>query len=319
MNKEYISLILVFSIVITIIIDYIIIKIQQYRKLGQIERLLGPKTHRSKNKTPTLGGIGFILTFIIMLIISKRILNLEINLLLVLFPVIAYSILGIIDDFIIVITKNNDGISSIIKLLIQILIAGVYFFIILTNDNTIVTFFNINIDLKWLYGIFILFLFTGFTNATNLTDGIDGLLAGCSIITLFGIFLISLTINIEISYIILLFISTLLGFLVWNYPVAKVFMGNIGAYTIGAFITTIAILLNIEIYLLLLGIVFILETLSVVLQVSYFKYSKGKRIFKMAPLHHHFELIGYSEKEVLHIFYIIQIIFVFITVIMVLI
>ncbi len=318
MNKEYISVLFLFGVVLTVFLDYLIINIQTNKQIGQITRLLGPKSHREKNKTPTLGGIGFILSFIILFIIFNLLFNLKMHFFLICFPIISYSLIGLIDDLLIIIKKDNEGISSTIKLILQVLIAVVYFFSLLNNNyDTKLYFLSYSLDLKFLYGLFILLLFTGFTNATNLTDGIDGLLGGCSVICLFGIFLISLKNNLEISAIIILLISTLFGFLLWNYPKAKIFMGNIGAYGIGAFIVTISILLKIEVYLFLFGGIFILETLSVMIQVSYFKLTKGKRIFKMAPLHHHFELSGYKEKEVLHLFYVIEIIFVYIAILLI--
>lgn len=315
--NELICVIFLIGIVLTFLIDLLIIHFQTKKEVGQIQRELGPKSHRSKNKTPTLGGIGFVVTFCIIFFIAKRIFNLEIDYLLITFPLISYSILGLLDDLIIIVSKKNDGISSNIKLVIQILIATIYFYFLMdSNHHTSIELFNYSIDLGFLYGVFILFLFTGFSNATNLTDGLDGLLGGCSIICLFGVFILSLAIDLEVSIIILLLMSSLFGFLIWNYPKAKLFMGNIGAYGIGAFIVTICIVLRLELYLFILGGIFFLETLSVMLQVFYFKLTKGKRIFKMAPLHHHFELSGFKEKEVLHMFYIIEIVFVYITILL---
>lgn len=317
MNKEIVSTIFLLGIILSFLLDYIIIKFQTNRQIGQITRLLGPKTHRKKNNTPTLGGIGFIVSFITIFLISKKVLNLDSSFILICFPILSYSILGLLDDLMIIVKRNNDGINSTLKLIIQILIAAIYFYFLIENEyDTKIYFLKYSVDLYFLYGVFILLLFTGFTNATNLTDGLDGLLGGCSVISLFGIFLIALKTNLEISVSILMLISTLFGFLIWNYPKAKIFMGNIGAYGIGAFIVTVCIALKLEVYLFIFGGIFLLETLSVILQVGYFKLTKGKRIFKMAPLHHHFELSGYQEKEVLHLFYIIEIIFVFIAVLL---
>ncbi|MFI3251825.1 MAG: phospho-N-acetylmuramoyl-pentapeptide-transferase [bacterium] len=314
---EIICILFLLGVVLTFIIDLLIIHIQTKKELGQIQRELGPRSHRVKNKTPTLGGIGFVLTFCFIFLLAKEILNLDINYLMIIFPFVTYSLLGLFDDLIIIISKKNDGIGSTLKLFIQILIAAVYFYFLMENNhNTEITLFTTTIDIGFLYGLLILLLFTGFSNATNLTDGLDGLLGGCSVICLFGLFIISLAINLEVSIIILLLISTLFGFLIWNYPKAKIFMGNIGAYGIGAFIVTICIVLRLEIYLFIIGGIFILETLSVMLQVGYFKLTKGKRIFKMAPLHHHFEMCGYKEHEVLHMFYIIEIVFVYIAILL---
>ncbi len=315
--NEIIAVIFLLGVILTFLIDLLIIHIQTKKELGQIQRELGPRSHMHKNHTPTLGGVGFVIAFCIVFFITKQLFEFDLSYIAVCFPLVSYSLLGLFDDLFIVVKKDNEGLSSTIKLFIQILIAAIYFYLLMDNNhNTSVSLFNVEIELGFMYGVFLLFLFTGFSNATNLTDGLDGLLGGCAIICLFGLFLISLAINLEVSITILLLISTLFGFLIWNYPKAKLFMGNVGAYSIGAFIVSMCVLLGLELLIFLIGGIFILETLSVMIQVGYFKLTKGKRIFKMAPLHHHFEMSGYKEKEVLHMFYIIEIVFVYITILL---
>ena len=160
--------------------------------------------------------------------------------------------------------------------------------------------------MKFLYGIFILLAFSGFTNATNLTDGVDGLLAGTFSFILIGLFLI--TSNSDIRNLISIIFSGICAFLYFNLPKAKIFMGDTGSLAIGSLFVSLLVILKLEVFLFIFGLVYVLETLSVMLQVGYFKYSKGKRIFKMAPLHHHFELSGWKENKVVTIFSLITLI-----------
>lgn len=316
MSNEHIYMVIITSVLIALLINLLLIKIQKHKSIGQTERELGPKSHRFKNNTPTMGGIGFIISYASVIIYIKYNLYYEINLMGVLFPVISYAILGLLDDLLILFKQNNEGINATIKFFIQILIATIYFYFLVNSEFiTNVNIFGKIIDLKWLYGILVLLLFTSFTNATNITDGIDGLLGGTMIISLFAIVLISYSYDFYGSITVLVMMSSILGFLILNYPKASIFMGNVGAYALGAFLVTMCVYLKLEIYLLLIGGIYILEMLSVLIQVTYFKLTKGKRIFKMAPLHHHFELMGYNEKDVLHLFYIIEIIFVYVCII----
>jgi phospho-N-acetylmuramoyl-pentapeptide-transferase len=182
-----------------------------------------------------------------------------------------------------------------------------YFIIYLLLDfNTTINFLLFEIDLKFFYGLFILLAFSGFTNATNLTDGIDGLLGGVLSIILIGIFYINdIGLLREISAIMF---SGLCAFLYYNLPKARVFMGNVGSLSLGGLFVSILIVSKQEIFLFIFGLIFIIEALSVVLQVSYFKATKGKRIFKMSPIHHHFEIVLNSEIKTLILFYLFTII-----------
>lgn len=292
----------------TFILSFIFIKClieyQRKKRIGQTEREEGLHSHKKKNNTPIFGGLGFIISYLLMLTFLLIIDKLDILIyLLIVFPMLSYSLLGFVDDYLILKFKKNEGIKPNLKLLIQIIIAVIYFIIYLTfNFDTSINFYFFEIELKFLYGIFILFLFSGFTNATNLTDGVDGLLAGTFSIILIGIYLICN--DFIMRDIISIIFAGLCSFLYFNLPKAKIFMGDTGSLAIGSIFVSIMIILKMEILIFLFGLIYVLETLSVILQVMYFKISKGKRIFKMAPLHHHFEIVLNSEIKTLILFYL---------------
>lgn len=275
--------------------------------IGQVEREEGLRTHKSKNNTPIFGGIAFVISYLIIftfLLVSEK-MDLFIYLLIV-FPMFSYSLLGFVDDMLILKRKSNLGIKPNVKFFIQIIIAVIFFIIYLVfNFDTSIDLFFIKLDLKFLYGIFILLAFSGFTNATNLTDGVDGLLAGTFTIVLIGIFWISN--NFEIHKYISIIFAGLCAFLYFNLPKAKIFMGDTGSLALGSIFVSLMVIMKLEIYLFIFGLVYILEVLSVMLQVAYFKKTNGKRIFKMTPLHHHFEIVFNSEVKTLILFYIFTI------------
>ena len=296
------------SFILTFLFLLFIIYFQQKRKIGQTEREEGLISHKEKNNTPIFGGLAFNTVIVIFLtfLLFKTKLDIHIYLLLII-PLIGYSTLGFVDDLIILKSKKNNGIKPNLKFLIQIFIAVIYFIIYLIfNFDTTINLGFINVELKFLYGIFILLAFSGFTNATNLTDGIDGLLAGSFSIILIGLFFIVKDLNVK--YIIGIIFASLSAFLYFNLPKAKIFMGDTGSLGIGSLYVSILIITKLEYLMFIFGLLYIIEVLSVVIQVSYFKLTKGKRIFKMTPLHHHFEIVFSSEKKTLLLFYLITII-----------
>ena len=295
------------TFILTFLILNWLINYQKRNRVGQIEREEGLRSHKEKNKTPIFGGVAFVLSYLIvftfLLIIDE--INIYIYLLIVM-PMTSFSLLGFIDDYLILKYKKNEGIKPNIKFLIQIIISTLFFIIyLILNFDTTINLFFITIDLKFLYGIFILLAFSGFTNATNLTDGVDGLLAGTFSFILIGLFLI--TGNSDIRNLITIIFSGICAFLYFNLPKAKIFMGDPGSLAIGSLFVSLLVILKLEVFLFIFGLVYVLETLSVMLQVAYFKYSKGKRIFKMSPLHHHFEIVFNSEIKTLILFYLFTI------------
>ena len=247
----------------------------QMKKYGQEIRDEGPKWHNVKAGTPTMGGLVFSLAAIVTSIWAAVWLKLLTpTLFILLFVFLLYGTLGFLDDFIKIFMKRNLGLKSLQKLIGQI-IGGVVFYLVFLADkqpNTL-NFFTIEIPLSYLYGLFIVFWLVGFSNAVNLTDGIDGLAS--------------------ISLVCISVVGGLVGFFPYNHKPAKIFMGDVGSLALGGLLASISILLHQEWTLLLVGLIYVIETASVMLQVTSFKLT-GKRIFKMAPIHHHFEMSGWS-------------------------
>jgi phospho-N-acetylmuramoyl-pentapeptide-transferase len=306
------------ALVLSIIIIPLIIPYMKRLKFGQSIRLEGPASHQNKSGTPTMGGIVFSLVTLVVVLLFYLFYNrglIEFNLTnwtLIFVPLFGYALIGFIDDYLIVVKKNNEGLKPKIKFALQIIIAALFFYLYLKNDYPTEIYFtkSLYLDFKWFYGIIIFFMLVGGTNAVNLTDGLDGLAAGLSSFALATFTFIA---YINQQYDLMLFgsaiLGTILGFLIFNSHPAKIFMGDTGSLTLGAAISTMAILTKWELLLILVGGVFVLETLSDIIQVLYFKKTKGKRFFKMAPLHHHFELSGYKESTVVLIFYLCGLLF----------
>jgi phospho-N-acetylmuramoyl-pentapeptide-transferase len=306
----------VVGIVVSVILFMVFIPYLHRLKFGQTIRIEGPKEHYKKNGTPTMGGIVIILGSLITLLVTTFVTKaFEIeslkNIFLLLFPFIGYGLLGYLDDYLIIVKKNNQGVKPRIKFMLMLVLAGIYYYIYLSlgMPNTL-NIFGKTIDLGFLYGIFILLFIAAVTNAVNITDGIDGLAGGLIVIALISLAGLAYYQDQKLTLaFILSLIATVLGFMIFNVNPASIFMGNTGSYALGGALAAIAIVLKVEMLMLVIGIVFVIETLSVIMQVYYFKITKGKRIFKMAPLHHHFELSGYSEWQIDFIFWSVGIFF----------
>ncbi|WP_204253949.1 phospho-N-acetylmuramoyl-pentapeptide-transferase [Mammaliicoccus sciuri] len=299
----------VIAFLLTLILVPVLIPTLKKLKFGQSIREEGPKSHMKKTGTPTMGGLTFLLATIVVTIIALFYVEQVGPLILLLFVTLGFGLIGFIDDYIIVVKKNNQGLTSKQKFLAQIAIAVVFYIVsvILPNyqfETAInIPFTDWSLPLSVFYIIFIVFWQVGFSNAVNLTDGLDGLSTGLSIIA-FGFYatLSFILDKPEIGLFCLVMLASLFGFLIYNKYPAKVFMGDTGSLALGGIFATISIMLNQEITLLLIGLVFVIETLSVMLQVTSFKLT-GKRIFKMSPLHHHFELVGWSEWKIVLVFW----------------
>ncbi|MEC3883806.1 phospho-N-acetylmuramoyl-pentapeptide-transferase [Halobacillus litoralis] len=315
--NEYILLItMAISFAITVVISPMIIPFLRRLKFGQAIRDEGPESHQKKSGTPTMGGVMIILAVVITTILASFWFTPDTGntqMFLVLFVLVGYGLLGFLDDYIKVAMKRNLGLTSKQKMLGQIVIALVVYFILRNSDFP--TYISIpgttfEVDLGWGYALLILFMLVGASNAVNLTDGLDGLLAGTAAIA-FGAFAILAwagQMNVEITIFSLAIVGALLGFLVFNAHPAKVFMGDTGSLALGGAIAIIAILTKLELILVIIGGVFVLETLSVIIQVISFK-TTGKRVFKMSPLHHHYELKGWSEWRVVTTFWAVGLVF----------
>ena len=323
---------IILSILITYFFGKKFIPYLHKLKYGQTILKIGPAWHKNKQGTPTMGGIILILGVFLSIIIvapfyffiaKSNVFLREPSIILLkiisgLLMALSYGAIGFLDDYVKVVKKRNLGLTAIQKLIMQFLVAGCYLFLISYAEflqsgsnitSTIVPFFG-RINLGVFYWPMAAILIVGMVNAVNLTDGIDGL---CASITFFvaiffmliAIFLSSLSLSIVTGALI----GSCFGFLIFNIHPAKVFMGDTGSLFLGGLICAIAFSLNMPILLPTIGVVFVTEMFSVIMQVFYFKLTKGKRLFKMSPLHHHFEMCGWSEMKICVVFNVITITF----------
>lgn len=283
----------------------------QMKKHGQTTRDEGPTWHNVKTGTPTMGGVVFLTaSFFSSVLVAFWLDELTPSLLILLFILILYGLLGFLDDFIKVFKKRNMGLNSRQKLIGQIL-GGIVFYIVYRFEglpNSLNLFGLVTLPIGLLYGVFIIFWLVGFSNAVNLTDGIDGLVAGLGTISFVTYAIIAWKQKqFDVFIVCLSVIGGLIGFFPYNKKTAKIFMGDVGSLALGGLLAAISILLQQEWTLLLIGFVYVCETGSVILQITSFKLF-GKRIFKMSPIHHHFELCGWSEWKVDVVFWLVGII-----------
>ena len=255
------------------------------------------KQHQAKAGTPTMGGLVFLIAAVVVsflvALFSKQLTN---NVGMVLFILVLYGLVGFLDDFLKVFRKINEGLNPKQKLALQLL-GGVIFYLFHERGGDMLSVFGYQVHLGIFYIIFALFWLVGFSNAVNLTDGIDGLASISVVISLSAYGVIAYVQGqMDILLVILAMIGGLLGFFVFNHKPAKVFMGDVGSLALGGMLAAISMALHQEWTLLIIGIVYVFETTSVMMQVSYFKLTGGKRIFRMTPVHHHFELGGLSGK-----------------------
>ena len=272
-------------------------------KFGQVEREEGLESHKSKNGTPTMGGIVFVIAAILGAFIVNFNNLLDPELILATIVLVGYSAIGFVDDALIIVKHSNKGLPPLAKLLAQIALAIIcYFFAMnfIPDFTSVITIplLDINIDMGYLYPALILVMFAGESNGVNLSDGLDGLATGLSMVAIAPFIIFSImTKDYTLASYATAMVGALLGFMMFNYHPAKIFMGDVGSLGLGGFLAILAILTKQELLLILVGGVFLMETLSVIIQVVSFK-TRGKRVFKMAPIHHHFEMLGWSEQQV---------------------
>jgi len=307
---------LIISFLITVLLLPIFIPFLRRLRFGQSIREDGPESHMEKAGTPTMGGLVIIISIVItsiVMIFKLQLPTIGYEILLLLFVLVGFALIGFLDDFIKIVQKRNLGLTSLQKLIGQILIAIIFFLLLKSNqfDTTLsIPGTNIEWELGWGYALLVVFMLVGSSNATNLTDGLDGLLSGTASIA-FGTYTIIAWYtfnNFEITIFSLTVVGALLGFLVFNAYPAKVFMGDTGSLALGGTLAAVAIMTKTELLLIVIGGIFVIETLSVILQVISFKLT-GKRIFKMSPIHHHFELVGWSEWRVVTSFWFVGLLF----------
>jgi len=282
----------------------LLIPILRRLKFGQQIRREGPQGHQKKAGTPTMGGTIILLA---LAIATLRFGDKNAELLILLVASLGYGLVGFLDDYIKILFKRSLGLTAKQKLLGQLLVSAVVCYLLITighSTDLYVPFVDISIPLGWLYFPFIIIMMLGMSNAVNFTDGLDGLLAGTSAIAFGAYIIIAMKVHDpEVAIFSAAMLGAVLGFLVFNAHPAKVFMGDTGSLGIGGGLAAAAILTKAELLILIIGGVFVFELLSVVIQVVSFK-TRGKRVFKMSPIHHHFELVGWSEWRVVLTFWI---------------
>ena len=298
----------IISFLISVVFCPILIPFLRKLKFGQTEREEGPQSHLKKNGTPTMGGLVILASI---LLTSLIYIGKFTEILPVLFMTLGFGLIGFLDDYIKVVKKRSLGLTPLQKIALQFIVTGVfiyYYFKIAGLDTSIkIPFVSGDgfVMPTWLFIIFVFIVVLGTVNGVNFTDGLDGLASGVTVIVATFFTIAALSLNPSMTPITGAVVGSLLGFLLFNTYPARVFMGDTGSLALGGFVSSIALMLHMPLFIVIIGLIYLVEVLSVILQVGYFKLTHGKRIFKMAPIHHHFELCGYSETQVVAAFSIV--------------
>ena len=305
---------IVIAAVITGLLGYFMVPFLHKIKFGQTILEVGPSWHKNKQGTPTMGGIMFIIGSSVAAVICIAFLWLnggaETQLMFVkvmagALMAVGFGIVGFLDDYISIKKHRNLGLTEIQKLILQFIIVGAYLLSVALaggTTETVIPFLG-SVDLGFFYYILAAVFIVGMVNAVNFTDGIDGLNTSVTLVVALVFSVIAMLLNrVGLSLYAAAIVGAMIGFLFWNANPAKVFMGDTGSLFLGGAVCALAFGVDMPILLILIGIIYIVEILSVVLQVTYFKISHGKRIFKMAPIHHHFEMCGWNENKICFVF-----------------
>ena len=293
--------------VVTGVIGYFLLPVLRALKAGQSIREVGPTWHNSKAGTPMMGGIMFVFGTILCLLGSIPFMA-DFSIFYVLVLGLCFGLVGFLDDFCKLKFKRNLGLTAIQKALLQMAVSAIYLYLlyrkgILTCD-VYIPFANVTFYLHPIvYVFFAMFVMVGCVNAVNLTDGVDGLCASVTVpvMVFFTAVAISMS-KLDLALLPACLVGALIAYLFYNWHPAKVFMGDTGSLFLGGIVCGMAFVLDMPLILVLVGIIYIVETMSVILQVGYFKLTHGKRIFKMSPIHHHFELCGWKEEKIVIVF-----------------
>ena len=305
------------SFIFAVITGLIIIPILKKLHASQSLSIYLQRAHKAKEGTPTMGGLIFIIPTILItltFLILKKI-KISYTLIIIIFTFISYALIGLIDDYLIIKKHNNKGLTKTQKFSLQIIVAIVFFYLFMKSGSEPLLWIhslNIKQNIGWLYGIVILFMLVASSNAVNLTDGLDGLAGGLSIISFLTFGIIAWNTGWlegyeDIAIFAFTLIGSLLGFLIFNTNKAKVFMGDTGSLCLGATLGAYAIITRHELLLIVIGIVFVIETLSCIIQITVYKLTK-KRLFPMTPIHHTFEKMGMKETDIVKMFWTIGLI-----------
>jgi len=295
------------AFVISVILAPIVIPILTRMKVGQTVREDGVSSHLKKTGTPTMGGVIFLIAITITSLFYVKDYP---HIIPILILVLGFGIIGFIDDYLKVVKKHSDGLSAKHKMALQLVVTALFaLYMIFISDvelTMLVPFSSGNyLDLGW-FAIPVMFVaILGTVNGVNFTDGLDGLASSVTVMVAIFFTVVAVGTNVGISPITCAVVGSLMGFLLFNVYPAKVFMGDTGSLALGGFVAGAAYMLQMPLFIIIVGLVYLIEVASVIIQVAYFKKTGGKRIFKMAPIHHHFELCGWSETRVVAVFSII--------------
>lgn len=321
MNDTFIFIIALLStLILTVLSERFLIPFLRSVKMQQKILDIGPRWHKSKEGTPTMGGLGFIASTFVVFVGFGIYMTLSDPSVSVwrLFGAYGYSLLcggiGVIDDYAKFFKKQNEGLKAWQKYLLQLVVSALFLLVLVSkgglNTELHIPFTSVYVDLGWSYYVLALILLTGIMNSVNLTDGIDGLAS--SVTAVVGAFFAVVSFALgsaETKLLSAVVIGACLGFLVYNFYPARVFMGDTGSLFLGGAVIAMAFLINDPLIAVIAGIVYVCESASVILQVGYFKLTHGKRLFKMSPIHHHFEKCGWSEIRIVTVFSLVTLIF----------
>ena len=308
-NETILAIIIAFAV--SAILCPIVIPFLHKLKFGQQVREDGPQAHLKKQGTPTMGGLVFLTAVVITSLLYIRDYP---RIIPVLFMTVGFGVIGFLDDYIKIVMKRSEGLNPVQKLIGQFIITGIFVYYLVCSGEVgtsmLVPFtggfeHGLYLNLGFLFIPFVFFVVLGTDNGVNFTDGLDGLCTSVTILVATFLTIISIGENSGISPITGAVVGSLLGFLLFNVYPAKVFMGDTGSLALGGFVSASAFMMQIPLFIPMIGLIYLVEVLSVIMQVSYFKATHGKRIFRMAPIHHHFELGGWSETRVVAVFSIV--------------
>ena len=292
---------------ISVVLGPVVIPWLRRLKMGQTERVEGVQSHLKKAGTPTMGGVIFLLATVVTSLFFVKDYP---KIIPVLFLTLGFGLIGFLDDYLKVVLKRSDGLLPWQKFLLQVVLTAVFVFYIINYTDVALTmripFWSGHyLNLGWLAIPVLFFAVIGTVNGVNFTDGLDGLASSVTLIVAVFFTVVSIGTKSGIEPVTCAVVGGLMGFLLFNVYPAKVFMGDTGSLALGGFVAGAAYMMQMPLFILIVGLIYLVEVLSVMIQVTYFKATHGKRIFKMAPIHHHFELCGWSETRIVAVFSVV--------------
>lgn len=295
------------SFALSVIMGPVVIPILRKLKMGQTERVEGVQSHLKKAGTPTMGGVIILLSVVVTSVFYIKDYP---KIIPILFVTLGFGLIGFLDDYLKVVMKRSDGLYPKQKMALQIVVTAIFaFYIVKFTDVSLAMLIPFSggkyLDIGWFAIVLMFIAVIGTVNGVNFTDGLDGLASSVTVLVATFFTVVAIGTKSGIEPVTCAVVGALLGFLLFNVYPASVFMGDTGSLALGGFVASTAYMLQMPIFILIVGMIYLVEVLSVMIQVTYFKKTGGKRIFKMAPIHHHFELCGWSETRVVAVFSII--------------